>query len=195
MKLRLCLLLFVLFSPYGYTQSGEIGEYLDSLKETSKDSCRNLKKLQKKYTSQKRPAEAESVKATMHNICTCMPKQVKKLRSSLGKEQLKRGISERQFLAQFKPLIIDKCAAEQLRFTYGKNCSVRFSQAKNNSPSYCKCMNRYVKKLKDSQISQIGRESSQYQKTANIAIEQGIEAPQKPPSYSRFLAMDERCSG
>ena len=167
--------------------------YFRDLSETSKLSCENLKDLREKYKEQNRLAAVESIQATIHNMCSCMPAQIKKTSSKLSANQLKTVVTKRQFMQKYQP-IIDTCAAAQLRFPYGKKCNQRFKEVKTNSGRYCKCMRKYLKNLSNRQATQIGKEASEYEQASRIYRENNLPLPPRPSLYDSFLKKDESCS-
>lgn len=160
----------------------------------SESGCSNLKQLIEKYEAQGEAGNADAVRGSAGNVCECIPGQIKKIRSTLPDEELQKKISESEFLKKYKPTIIDKCAADQLRLTFSEGCSKRFEKAKSNSKAYCECMTFFVNQLSDSEIAQIGIDSSKQLPMAAEAQKNNLPPPEPPPLLKQFNSRESYCS-
>jgi hypothetical protein len=170
-----------------------VGRFLSDTASIAEVKCRDRGALERKYKEQGKMAEARSVKLAETMICDCMPNQVEELRASLSASALQQQMTEAEFQSQYAPRIVNKCAAEQLRSTYGEGCGEAFATRLKNSTAYCECMYQSLSRLPDSDIARIGSESADYVPRAAEAQRRGEPIPEQPPNLKRFSAVDAAC--
>lgn len=173
---------------------GTVDQFLSSLSSLSTSKCRNRGALAEEFEAQGKAAEARSVRQVETSLCECMPAQLQTLRASLTTKELQRRVTESEFQARYVPRIINKCAAGQLRSTFGDGCSALLAKFRTNSAAYCRCMLDTVSKLSDAEAAQIGKESSEYIPLAAEAKERGEQMPERPPGLRRFAGMEAACA-
>jgi len=170
-----------------------VDRFLSDTTSISELKCQNRGALEKEFKAQGKTAEARSVRLAEVMICECMPAQVKALRATLSQQALQQRMTETEFETQYTPQIVNKCAAEQLRATYGEGCSEQFAALRKNSAAYCGCMQQSLSGLSDSDIAQIGSESSEYVPRAAEAKRRGDPLPEQPRNLKRFSALEVAC--
>lgn len=171
-----------------------VDQFLSGLLSISGERCQNKDDAQaKQYESQGRLAEAHSIRSAEKMICECMPARVRELRVSLPKEEANRNLSEAEFGAKYTPKVINKCAADQLRSTYGEGCAGRFAKLRINSEKYCSCMFGKFTAKPDEEIAEIASASADYIPKAADAKKRGLPQPERPAAIKLFTAVEASC--
>lgn len=186
-------LVFWSFSSAGADATYTVDRFFYDMISTAATKCQDRGALERKFAEQGKMAEARSIKLAETMICDCMPTQVKALRASLPKSTLQQKITGIEFQNQYGPQIVNKCAAEQIKLTYGEGCAEAFNVSIKDSAAYCGCMNESLSRLPDSQLARIGSESADYIPRAAEAKKRGAPAPEQSPALQQFFAIDAAC--
>ena len=189
-----CVLLVALLPASAAAQSTTVDQILDGLTDISRSKCQNRGALEQEFKAQGKIGEARGIRLAEKNFCECVPAQIDSLRASLPQQAREQRMTEPEFQAQYLPRIVNKCAAEQMRATYGEGCSEQFASAQRNSAAYCECMHKAVAQLADADIAQIGLESSDYMPRAAEARRRGEPAPEQPAGLKRFASLHASCT-
>ena len=193
----LALLLAALLSGIASMAAGQsttVEQILEGLTAISRAKCQDRGALEQEFRAQGKIGEARGIRLAERNFCECVPAQVDALRASLSQQAREQRMTEEEFQAQYMPRIVNKCAAEQMRATYGEGCSEQFAAVQRNSAAYCQCMQQAVSRLADADIAQIGLESSEYMPRAAEARRRGEPPPEQTPGLKQFQAMHASCT-
>lgn len=177
----------------GATPMYAVDRFLNDTVSIAEVKCRDRGALEREYAKQGKIAEARSFKLAEATLCDCMPARIKELKTSLSKSMLQQKMTEAEFQNRYVPQIVNTCAAEQLKSTYGEGCAEAFSTRIKDSATYCGCVHQSLSLLTDSDIAQIGSESADYVPRAADAQKRGAPPPEQPPAVRRFSAIDAAC--
>jgi len=171
-----------------------VDQFLNSYLSVAQAQCsKRDDSLAQQYENQGKKAEAHSIRSAAKTVCSCGPERARLLQSILSKEEKATKLSEADFTKKYLPQIVNKCAADQLKSTYADGCTDRFGKLRSNPDSYCSCMSHRLNELSDTELAQLGNDSSDWAPRAAEAMKRGLPLPEQPPTLKRFASIDASC--
>ena len=171
-----------------------LNDMIQTISKQTSASCENLKKLFSEYKNKGFLVQADAISGAMKNVCECMPEKINNLKVSATTKELNKQITPAAFLNEYKPVLIDQCAAVQFKYGFTEGCQKRFATVKRDSESYCGCMESYINQQPDSLIAKISTESADYIPKAANAKKHGKPLPSKPALLETFMDQEAKCS-
>jgi hypothetical protein len=197
---RLCFLLLLLLllgaiasvvaqAREGNTYEDELRIYLGDLEL----QCASVKQQLDSFKVRADPLTGYNLKDAVESLCHCLPEKTRAFKSTLGAEELARPVSAEEYVSRFNSVVIDKCAAEQMRNMYGDECHKRFHRSGVDVAAYCRCMAEVVKGYSDDAIAAIAAAASDYLPQAADAEKNSRPVPERPPILETYFQTDKRC--
>lgn len=175
-----------------------LGTWLMSLDQVLALQCA---KMRQSLTSQGDAADATGQRAhaiearsVIDLVCTCAPEGVKSLRQTLPPMELAASISEAEVTqSYFMPKVMQPCTGKMVRQLYLEECSTLAANNKLNAETYCGCMQRLLDETSAADLMQLGLIAADYLPKAAQAQKHGIQPPDAPPLYTKFMASEAAC--
>lgn len=180
----------------GLAQAREGNTYEDELRIYSGDlalQCASVKQQLESFKMRADPLTGYTLKDAVQSLCHCLPEKTEAFKATLSAEDLARPVSAEEYVARFNPVVIDKCAAEQIRAVYGDECHKRFRKSGIDVKAYCSCMKDVVAGYSDDTTAAIAAAASDYLPQASTAEQNGQPAPARPPVLEQYFQADQGC--
>ena len=148
----------------------------------------------KNLKAQGKVLEAYQAESSMQAVCVCMPSQARALLKKLPPAQRETRVTQEEFAQKYLPQIMNRCAGEAMKTSFGEGCAERLAGYRRNPAPYCACMWSRLDELSEQELSQIAKENAAYMPAAAAAKQKGLPLPKRPPALDQLKAFDEACA-
>jgi len=148
----------------------------------------------KNLKAQGKVHEAYQVESSIQTVCVCVPSKARALLKKLPPAQRETRVTEEEFAQKYLPRIMNQCAGEAMKASFGEGCAERLGGYRRNPAPYCACMWSRLDELSEQELSQIARENAAYMPAATEARKKGLPLPKRPPALDQMKALDEACA-
>jgi hypothetical protein len=138
--------------------------------------------------------EAYEAESSIHTVCVCMPTQARAMLKKLPAAQREARVTQEEFAQKYLPRIMNTCAGEAIKASYGEGCAERVGGYRRTPLEYCGCMKSRLDELTESELSQIAKDNAAYVPAATEARKKGLPLPKRPAALDQMKAFDEACS-
>jgi hypothetical protein len=191
--MKLFLIALLAFTHATYSEAQELlstENVLVALKFKADSSC-SVAKLMLDKPSNKSDLYAGQQMAKM--ACECMPQQIQKVRALVSSGKIAANINEAEFDQTIKPIVLEKCAADQTREVFGTGCEQRFEKEVSANPKYCKCMFDQFSLLSDKDIATMAASAYTDYRARVDARAKGLPDPPKSEASQKRADIEQSC--
>jgi hypothetical protein len=193
MKATLMLIAFVSCAAAQEITPNTVADEFRAFTEETAAQCKAVKDQLAQFKVKSDPLTGYTLRDAVQSLCVCMPGKAEAVRGTFTADELAGVASQENFVARFKPAVIDACAAEQLRSMYGEECPKRFKTSGVRAPTYCACMQELVSGYSDATAAEIAAAAADYLPEAAAAEQDGRTAPPRPPVLESYWQADQAC--
>lgn len=197
MKKLLSIFLLLFFTYYANAQvqgKASLGYFVSEMNAVLVTRCSTMPEKIKREANAGNHQMVEALKDMMISTCECVPKKLNNILISTPAAKLNKQITQSQLELILSPLV-EQCSVAQFKKVYAENCQERLIPKTKKSPlKYCSCMKKATESMLDSEIVQVGLESTDYSSKKILSKQKGTPEPEMPNSIRGFAAIEKSCS-